>query len=148
MHLCSVPLTEDGRLSAKILFNRKSLLQLQSELPKYLQSKGFDVQRGESGSRVSSLKFYIKTNKTENKAIEEGCTTIDSKVTNEEKKSSAELISVVKSIFNENTTGILKLKKSKGIQYNFCYVVCFLSLRTVKFSYGIYVIYSIIKHIS
>jgi len=73
MHLCSVPLTEDGRLSAKILFNRKSLLQLQSELPKYLQSKGFDVQRGESGSKkihLDTQDFKIKTKQEELKKSE------------------------------------------------------------------------------
>ncbi|MBU3192200.1 MobV family relaxase [Clostridium bowmanii] len=68
MHLCSVPLTEDGRLSAKITFNRKALLQLQSELPQYLQSRGFDVQRGEAGSEKTHLNtqdFKIKTKKEE-----------------------------------------------------------------------------------
>ncbi len=73
MHLCSVPLTEDGRLSAKILFNRKSLLQLQSELPKHLQSKGFDVQRGESGSKKTHLDtqdFKIKTKQEDLKKSE------------------------------------------------------------------------------
>jgi hypothetical protein len=73
MHLCSVPLTEDGRLSAKIIFNRKALLQLQSELPKHLQSKGFDVQRGESGSKKTHLDtqdFKIKTKQEELKKSE------------------------------------------------------------------------------
>ena len=73
MHLCSVPLTEDGRLSAKILFNRKSLLQLQSELPKFLQSKGFDVQRGEAGSKkfhLDTQDFKIKTKQEELKRSE------------------------------------------------------------------------------
>ena len=73
MHLCSVPLTEDGRLSAKILFNRKSLLQLQSELPKHLQSKGFDVQRGEAGSEKTHLNtqdFKLKTKQAELKKSE------------------------------------------------------------------------------
>ena len=68
MHLCSVPLTEDGRLSAKIIFNRKALLQLQSELPKHLQSKGFDVQRGEAGSEKTHLNtqdFKLKTKQAE-----------------------------------------------------------------------------------
>jgi len=73
MHLCSVPLTKDGRLSAKILFNRKSLLQLQSELPKYLQSKGLDVQRGEVGSKkihLDTQDFKIKTKQEELKKSE------------------------------------------------------------------------------
>jgi len=48
MHLCSVPLTEDGKLSAKTLFDRKSLRNLQDELPKHLNARGFNIQRGES----------------------------------------------------------------------------------------------------
>lgn len=51
MHLCSVPLTEKGRLSAKILFDRKGLLTLQKELPSYLKSKSFDIQKGESSEK-------------------------------------------------------------------------------------------------
>lgn len=73
MHLCSVPLTEDGRLSAKSLFNRKALLQLQSELPKHLQNKGFDVQRGEAGSEKPHLNtqdFKLKTKQEELKKRE------------------------------------------------------------------------------
>lgn len=47
MHLHLVPLTADGRLSAKELFDRKNLLKLQQELPMRLQQAGFDIQRGE-----------------------------------------------------------------------------------------------------
>jgi len=68
MHLCSVPLTEEGRLSAKTIFNRKALLQLQSELPKHLQNKGFDVQRGEAGSEKTHLNtqdFKLKNKQEE-----------------------------------------------------------------------------------
>ena len=68
MHLCSVPLTEDGRLSAKILFNRNSLLKLQSDLPKHLQNNGFDVQRGEAGSEkihLNTQDFKLKTKQAE-----------------------------------------------------------------------------------
>ena len=50
MHVISVPITEDGRLSAKTLFDRKALRELQDELPKLLQDKGFEVKRGEPGS--------------------------------------------------------------------------------------------------
>lgn len=68
MHLCSVPLTKEGRLSAKIIFNRKSLLQLQSDLPKHLQNNGFDVQRGEAGSEkihLNTQDFKLKTKQEE-----------------------------------------------------------------------------------
>jgi len=55
MHLCSVPLTEDGRISAKNIFDRKNLLKLQDELPKHLQVNGFDIKRGEIGSEKIHL---------------------------------------------------------------------------------------------
>jgi hypothetical protein len=50
MHVISVPITEAGRLSAKTLFDRNALRELQNELPKLLQDKGFEVKRGELGS--------------------------------------------------------------------------------------------------
>jgi plasmid replication initiation protein len=57
-----------------------------------------------TGRKTTSIKFYIKANKTKNKANEEACSTLESKSTNEEEKSSTELINVVKSIFKENIT--------------------------------------------
>ena len=50
MHVISVPITEDGRLSAKTLFDRKALRTLQNELPMHLQNNGFEVKRGEPRS--------------------------------------------------------------------------------------------------
>lgn len=55
MHVISVPLTEDGRLSAKTLFDRKALRELQDQLPKLLQSKGFEIKRGEPGSEKAHV---------------------------------------------------------------------------------------------
>ena len=46
MHLMHVPVTPDGRLSAKTIYTRQSLKKLQTELPLHLQSRGFDLQRG------------------------------------------------------------------------------------------------------
>lgn len=46
MHFLHVPVTKDGRLSAKTLYTRESLKKLQTELPRHLQSRGFDLQRG------------------------------------------------------------------------------------------------------
>lgn len=46
MHLGIVPLTSDGRLSAKNVFDRSALRSVQNELPGFLKSKGFDVKRG------------------------------------------------------------------------------------------------------
>ena len=46
MHFLHVPVTPDGKLSAKTLYTRESLKKLQTELPRHLQNCGFDVQRG------------------------------------------------------------------------------------------------------
>lgn len=46
MHFLHVPVTKDGRLNANQIYTRQSLRKLQSELPAYLQSRGFDIQRG------------------------------------------------------------------------------------------------------
>lgn len=46
LHITHVPVTADGRLNANGIYTRLSLKKLHSDLPEYLQSKGFDVQRG------------------------------------------------------------------------------------------------------
>ena len=46
MHFLHVPVTPNGRLSAKTIYSRESLKKLQTELPRHLQSRGFDLQRG------------------------------------------------------------------------------------------------------
>ncbi len=52
LHYTFVPLTEDGRLSAKEVINRNALNDLQERLPKFLISKGFaPLVRGEKGSK-------------------------------------------------------------------------------------------------
>ena len=50
MHLTAVPLTEDGKLSAKTIIDRKFLRHIQKAIPELLQSKGFDIERGVEGS--------------------------------------------------------------------------------------------------
>jgi len=51
MHLCFVPITEDGRLSAKeIVGNKKKLTQWQDEYWKHMVKKYPDFERGESAS--------------------------------------------------------------------------------------------------
>ena len=53
MHLCFVPLTEDGRLSAKdIVGNKKKLTQWQDEYWSYMVKKYPDLERGESASET------------------------------------------------------------------------------------------------
>lgn len=46
MHFLHVPVTPDGRLNANKIYTRQSLRTLQSELPAYLQSRGFTIERG------------------------------------------------------------------------------------------------------
>ncbi|MCB2295785.1 replication initiation protein [Clostridium algoriphilum] len=65
----------------------------------------FEYEEIKTNRKVTGIKFYIKANKTKNKAIEEGCSTLEDKSTNKEEKSSTELINTVKSIFKENITG-------------------------------------------
>lgn len=55
MHFCYVPITADGRLSAKDFTGRKQLKELQSELPKLLQTKGFKIERGIENSPAEHL---------------------------------------------------------------------------------------------
>jgi len=46
LHFVHVPVTVDGRLNANKIYTRESLKKLQTELPRYLQSRGFEIQRG------------------------------------------------------------------------------------------------------
>lgn len=62
MHLGVVPFDKDNILSGKRVFNQYGLRKVQDELPKYLQAKGFDVDRGEKtdGTRGKSIKEFKK----------------------------------------------------------------------------------------
>jgi len=64
MHLCSVPIIE-GKLLAKSLFDRQGLRTLQEEIPKYLKSQGFDIQRGEKSEKkhVDTVDYKKKLSK-------------------------------------------------------------------------------------
>ena len=54
LHLGIVPM-RDGKLQGKNVFNRKELLAMQDEYPKHMQSLGFDLQRGELGSKAEHV---------------------------------------------------------------------------------------------
>ncbi len=60
MHFLHVPVTQDGRLSANSIYTRASLKKLQTELPIYLQSRGFDIQRGIE-QKPGSAKKHLDT---------------------------------------------------------------------------------------
>ena len=55
MHLGVVPFDEDNKLSAKRMFNRAALIEIQDELPVFMQERGFSIQRGEKGSERKNL---------------------------------------------------------------------------------------------
>lgn len=48
LHTDLIPMTKDGRLSSKDVFSRANLNRHHTELAKFLQERGWDVQRGES----------------------------------------------------------------------------------------------------
>ena len=60
MHFLHVPVTPDGRLSANSIYTRASLKKLQTELPFYLQSRGFEIQRGVE-QKPGSAKKHLDT---------------------------------------------------------------------------------------
>lgn len=65
MHMGIVPFDKDNKLSAKRVFDRKTLQKIQDELPKYLQERDFDLSRGEKGSdrKHLSVPEYKKVQK-------------------------------------------------------------------------------------
>ncbi len=56
LHYSHVPVTEDGRLCAKEVYTKESLRNLQNGLARYLQSRGFDIERGVEQGPGSSKK--------------------------------------------------------------------------------------------
>ncbi|MBN2619440.1 MAG: plasmid recombination protein [Spirochaetales bacterium] len=56
MHLGVVPM-RDGKLQGKNVFNRKELLYIQDDLPKFLGKRGFDIERGKEGSETVHADF-------------------------------------------------------------------------------------------
>ena len=50
LHLDLVPLTSDGRLSAKSIFTRLALVQQHTSLADFLKDQGWDIQRGEKAA--------------------------------------------------------------------------------------------------
>lgn len=53
-HIAIVPM-RDGKLQSKNVFDRNELKALQSELPQYLQKRGFDIERGKEGSKAQHI---------------------------------------------------------------------------------------------
>ncbi len=55
MHMGVIPL-KDGKLSSKTMFTKAELVKIQTELPDYLASKGFNVVRGQEKSQAKHLR--------------------------------------------------------------------------------------------
>lgn len=71
MHFGFVPLTAENKLCAKEIINRSVLFRLQAEMPKFLQEKGFKIERGEAGSKAvhKSVKQYKADMEKEKSAL-------------------------------------------------------------------------------
>ena len=57
MHIDIAMITKDGRLCARDLLSRANLIDIQSELPTFLAENGFDIVRGEKGSKATHMKM-------------------------------------------------------------------------------------------
>lgn len=55
MHLGIVPFDKDNKLTAKTMFDREALQYIQNELPRYMNERGFKVERGRAGSEAKHL---------------------------------------------------------------------------------------------
>lgn len=113
MHLGVVPFDKDNKLSAKRVFNRAALIELQDELPVFMQNRGFDVQRGEKGSERKNLtvpeykemKGELEEIEISKKKISEELTRVNNEL--EQKKEQIVTLSGGKSpVLNEKGLGI------------------------------------------
>ncbi len=81
------------------------IIQAQKEL-KEKTDISFEFEEIKTGRKVTALKFYIRSNKTQNKALDEVSATRECKTTHEEEKCPTRLISEIKAIFKEDITGL------------------------------------------
>ena len=72
LHYSHVPITKDGRLCAKDVYTKASLRELQNGLPRYLQSMGFDIDRGVEQGPGSSKKHLNTREFKQQKEAEKG----------------------------------------------------------------------------
>lgn len=83
MHMGIVPFTQDWKLSAKTVFGKETLKKIQDELPRYLQERGFDIERGRENSKAKHL------DTAEFKELQKDLEKITSEVKNLDKEKSA-----------------------------------------------------------
>lgn len=79
MHMAIVPITEDKKLSAKQIFNRKELLSLQDEFHSHMVKAGFDLERGVSSDRkhIETARMKALTTKEELHTLEQEKQTLE-----------------------------------------------------------------------
>ncbi|ENQ3081231.1 plasmid recombination protein [Bacillus cereus] len=72
MHVGMVPVTEDKKLSAKQIFNRKELVSLQDDFHAYMVKQGFVLERGVSSDRkhIETTRMKALTAKEEVQELE------------------------------------------------------------------------------
>ncbi|WP_257152997.1 MobV family relaxase [Bacillus thuringiensis] len=72
MHVGMVPITEEKKLSAKQIFNRKELVSLQDDFHVHMVEKGFDLERGVSSDKkhIETARFKALTAKEEVQVLE------------------------------------------------------------------------------
>ena len=116
MHLCFVPLTADGRLSAKdIVGNKKKLTQWQDDFWKHMVKKYPDFERGESASETGRthipprlFKEAVRLNRQKEKI-----TRLLSEITPlNAKKKSAEIESILTDYIPSVETLMTRMKKA------------------------------------
>jgi len=73
MHVGMVPVTEEKKLSAKQIFNRKELISLQDDFHAHMVEKGFDLERGVSSDKkhIETARFKALTAKEEVQVLED-----------------------------------------------------------------------------
>lgn len=92
MHLGIVPFDKENKLSAKRVFNRQALRDVQEELPNYLQEIGFEIERGQKGSERKNLTIpEFKEMKERKKELEAENRLIESEI----KKNENELLNYI-----------------------------------------------------
>lgn len=88
MHLGIVPFDKENKLSAKRMFDRKTLIKIQDELPERFKHEGFDIERGKKDSKrkhlsVPDYKEFQREKETlqqEINALEVGRSTLERKI--------------------------------------------------------------------
>ena len=108
MHLGIVPFDKENKLSAKRVFNRQALRDVQEELPNYLQELGFKIERGQKGSERKNLTIpEFKEMKEKQKELESKNRLIESEI----KKNENQLLNYIQEMNVETSIDDVKFTK-------------------------------------